>query len=187
MPRPVPVTGSPVPASQLKVGRIYDVYVKFERLYGGIASEYQGRGKYAGKDGPLMWLFKSFIEADGSPSAQPVKVIVTETPVFIPVDPAALNISVAPSKSIPAGSEDAITREDIKNGDNMIDFDNEASFNRYYLETTYSQLNGKNPFTNNTINTSTVQHYTAKITAGGKRRKKTLRRRKTRKTKKASK
>lgn len=95
-----------------------------------------------------------------------------------PVQP----IRIVGPKQIPAGSEDAITSEKIKSGDNIVDFDNESTFGRYYLASTFLRLD-KNPFTNRPISQSSVKYYTAKVTGGGKRRyrTKTLRRRKTHK------
>lgn len=190
MPPLVPRTGTSVPASSLRVGQFYDVFYRYRSIVTGREDiEFAGRGKYAGKGGAETYLFKLFVDPDGNLSTKETERIVTTNPLFR-ASPPNWNpiVKLVAPKSIPAGSEDAITREDIKNGDSMIDFDNEASFNRYYLETTYPQLRGKNPFTNNEIDTSTVQKYTAKITEGGKRRyrKNTMRRRKTRGTKKKS-
>lgn len=176
----VPMQGPAISESKLKVGQVYDVYISF-RTSRGMVTEFQGRGKYAGKDGSETWLFKSFIKPDGMPSQNAVERIVTTNPVF-KAGPKTPKIPVVAPKTIPAGSEDPITREDIKNGDAMIDFDNEASFSRYYHETTYPLLRNKNPFTNKEINISTVQKYTANVAAGGKRRKTRKMKMSTRKT-----
>ena len=80
-----------------------------------------------------------------------------------------------PVRKIPAGSEDAVTREDIKDKDEMVDFDNEFSFNRFYHKTTLLQLR-QNPFTRQNIDINKVKYYTAQIETGGKRKRKTKKR-----------
>ena len=80
---------------------------------------------------------------------------------------------------VPAGSEDPITREDINNGDSIVDFNNEFSFGRYYHATTLPRLNGRNPTNRQLINRTTIKYYIAQVPEGGKRKRKT-RKRKTR-------
>ena len=80
-----------------------------------------------------------------------------------------------PVRKIPAGSEDAVTREEIKDKDEMVDFDNEFSFNRFYHKTTLLQLR-QNPFTRQNIYIEKVKYYTAQIETGGKRKRKTKKR-----------
>ena len=86
-------------------------------------------------------------------------------------------------RNIPAGSETEITYEEIKNGDVLVDFNKEYVHNRYYDAETVSKLKS-NPHTREPIGKKTV--YTAKIVAGGKRRK-TIRRKRTKKMKKTRK
>jgi hypothetical protein len=81
------------------------------------------------------------------------------------------------TRNIPSGSEDAVTMEEIKTGDGMVDFHDEYKNGRYYKESTFYKLNRKNPFTRKAITES--KKYTAKVTSGGRRR--------TRKHKKSSK
>jgi hypothetical protein len=81
-----------------------------------------------------------------------------------------------PLRKIPAGSDDAVTREDIKDKDEMVDFDNEFSFNRFYHKTTLLSLYEKNPFTRQRINPGSIKYYTAQIETGGKRKRKTKKR-----------
>jgi hypothetical protein len=86
------------------------------------------------------------------------------------------------ARRIPAGSEDAISRDDIKDGDILVDFDNEYSFGRYYLESTFKHLNGKNPYTKGMIDPSTIRAYIAQIVESGKGRKTRKRKHSRRKT-----
>lgn len=65
---------------------------------------------------------------------------------------------------IPEGAENAISFEKIKNGNSIVDFDNESDFKRYYLESTYDELIRRkqaNPHTRKPI--KNVKHHTAKI------------------------
>jgi hypothetical protein len=177
MPRLVPSTGPSVPSTSLKVGKKYDVFYQGVSFTTGDPwTDFEGRGTFRGKGGPDTYIFESFINPDGTPSRDTITRIVTESGLFKEVLSAPKSVG---TKRIPAGSDDSITNEDIKHGDTMIDFDNEFSFGRYYHETTYPKLKGKNPFTNKQINTSTVKTYTAQISEGGYRKKKTLRRRTT--------
>ena len=78
---------------------------------------------------------------------------------------------------IPPNTENALVYEEIKNGNTIVDFENESKFNRYYLKSTYDSLmekGGINPFTKNPIKNGKT--YTAKINStlkqnkqGGKR------------------
>ena len=86
-------------------------------------------------------------------------------------------------RNIPAGSETEITYEEIKNGDVLVDFNKEYAHKRYYDPETVSKLKS-NPHTREPIGVQTL--YTAKIVAGGKRRK-TIRRKRTKKMKKTRK
>ena len=86
-------------------------------------------------------------------------------------------------RNIPTGSETEITYEEIKNGDVLVDFNKEYAHKRYYDHETVSKLKS-NPHTREPIGKKTV--YTAKIVAGGKRRK-TIRRKRTKKMKKTRK
>lgn len=65
---------------------------------------------------------------------------------------------------IPEGTENAISFEIIKDGDRIVDFDNESSFNRYYLESTYNELIRRkqpNPHTRKAIKEES--YHTARI------------------------
>jgi len=89
-----------------------------------------------------------------------------------------------PKRNIPSGSENSITYANLKDRNVMVNFNNEYSKGRYFKQSTYNSLpsnqaSGKkiSPFTRRLINDST--RYTARIVAGGKRRKmKTIKRRK---------
>lgn len=81
-------------------------------------------------------------------------------------------------RKLPTGSEDAVTMEEIKPGDILVDFHDEYKNGRYYKKSTFTKLNGKNPFTRKAI--SEYKNYTA----GGKRRRKINRTRKHKKTRK---
>jgi len=99
-------------------------------------------------------------------SESPVKP-VSQTPVqsVLPV-----SANKFPELQVPAGSENSISLNDIETGDHLVDFDGEASHQRYYLKSTYDKLmktSGKNPQTRNPIRTA--KNYTAKIKKGGRR------------------
>lgn len=86
-----------------------------------------------------------------------------------------------PQRDVPMGASDPITYEDIKNGDKLVDFENEYKYGRYYLKSTFPLLQGKNPFTKRKIGKTT--DYTAKLVSGGKRRRKTRKNRNSKRTK----
>jgi hypothetical protein len=70
--------------------------------------------------------------------------------------------------------------EEIKDGEAMVDFQDEFENGRYYKESTFPKLNRKNPFTRKAI--AKYSKYTAKVAdKGGKRRRRKTRRRMTRK------
>ena len=89
-----------------------------------------------------------------------------------------------PKRNIPSGSENSITYANLKDGNAMVNFHNEYTKGRYFKQSTYNNLpsnqaSGKkiSPFTRRLING--ITRYTARIVAGGKRRKlKTMKRRK---------
>jgi hypothetical protein len=65
---------------------------------------------------------------------------------------------------IPEGAENVISFEKIKNGNDLVDFDNESKFKRYYLKSTYDELIRRkqpNPHTRKPI--KNARHHTAKI------------------------
>jgi hypothetical protein len=71
-------------------------------------------------------------------------------------------------RMIPLNSNDAITYEDIKNGDILVDFiriDNKTEYyyNTYYKESTMKHIleTMKNPFTNTTIDLNSIVIYHA--------------------------
>lgn len=101
-------------------------------------------------------------------SESPVKP-VSQTPVAqTPVHTVSAN--KFPELQVPAGSENSISLNDIETGDHLVDFDGEASHQRYYLKSTYDKLmktSGKNPQTRNPIRNA--KNYTAKIKKGGRR------------------
>lgn len=69
---------------------------------------------------------------------------------------------------LPNGSEDALMRTEIRDGEKMVTFHNEYENNRFYKESTFNSLQNKNPFTRQPITSS--EKYIAKIQKGGKRR-----------------
>ena len=85
----------------------------------------------------------------------------------------------APKVKIPKGQTDAITMDEIQDGEIMIDFQGEKEHNRYYTAQTFKKLRNKNPFTRENI----VGHvyYIAELDASlpvqeaGRRRRKTFR------------
>ncbi len=83
-----------------------------------------------------------------------------------------------PSKhNVPADSEYLIDPPrdtfEIKDGDQLVDFDGEYKYGRYYSHSEVTKLNGKNPFTNRTM--SPLLYFTAVVTAGSSRRTKKTR------------
>jgi hypothetical protein len=68
-----------------------------------------------------------------------------------------------PNPNIPAGSENAITFEPIRDGDEMVNFHGERNQGRYYRKATYNRmpLPKKNPFTRRAIRVLTS--YIAKV------------------------
>jgi len=65
---------------------------------------------------------------------------------------------------IPEGKENSITGEKIQNGDNLVDFEGESGFGRYYFESTYHDImraTKQNPYTRNPI--VNARYHTAKI------------------------
>lgn len=73
---------------------------------------------------------------------------------------------------IPRGTTNAITYDDIQNRNNIVDFNDEKSFGRYYKKNTYDRIMSTtkmNPFTRTIINPSTVVQYKATL-KGGKRK-----------------
>lgn len=107
--------------------------------------------------------------------------------IFTYEPPAEVIPDDLPVRDVPSGSTDPILYTDISDGDLMVDFDNEYSFGRYYLASTYKHLKKKNPFKGKPIDESTVTKYKAKIVdSGGRRYRKTRKTRKTRRTRNAS-
>lgn len=89
-------------------------------------------------------------------------------------------------RDIPPGANgeapvDSVGME-IKEGDSMVDFNNESSFGRIYLESSFNRLD-KNPFNREPIDRSSIKKYKAHINSalppqGGRRvRRKTYRKR----------
>jgi len=75
-----------------------------------------------------------------------------------------------PLLEVPEGSENSISLNDIEDGAHLVDFEGEATHQRYYLKSTYDKLmktTGKNPQTRNPIRNA--KNYTAKIKKGGRR------------------
>lgn len=73
---------------------------------------------------------------------------------------------------IPIGAQNAITLEDIQNGNNLVNFHDEKKFRRYYKTETFESLmstSGQNPATRQPIKRSNITHYKAKI-VGGRRK-----------------
>lgn len=65
---------------------------------------------------------------------------------------------------VPEGAENTITREKIENGNNLVDFEDELGFKRYYLESTYDdimRMRKQNPYTRKPI--VNARYHTAKI------------------------
>jgi len=94
----------------------------------------------------------------------------------------------SPPMDIPIGSEDTIMKVPINQGDEMTEFDNETKVGRFYKSNTYALLNGKNPFTREQIDKSTVRKYSANLvdaseTTGTGRKTKSKRTRRVRKNK----
>ena len=89
------------------------------------------------------------------------------------------------TRDIPNGSTDAISYEDIKEGDEMIDFDGEYGYGRYYTKNTFKSL-GKNPYTRQPFRTPAAPYKAHLVAAppGGRRRKTRKHSKKTRKTRK---
>lgn len=110
---------------------------------------------------------------DMAKSVEMYDLVCLQRPLGVPTE----------ERNIPAGSETEITYEEIKNGDVLVDFNKEYVHKRYYDPETVSKLKS-NPHTREPIGKKTV--YTAKIVAGGKRRK-TIRRKRTKKMKKTRK
>ena len=57
----------------------------------------------------------------------------------------------APKVKIPKGQTDAITMNEIQDGEIMVDFQGEKERNRYYTAQTFKKLRNKNPFTRENI------------------------------------
>jgi len=97
----------------------------------------------------------------------------------------------SPPMDVPAGSEDVLFGDVLKDGDEIIDFQQEADKGRYYLVSSFNRITQprKNPYTRQPIETSDIRKRSVHIvpsTAAGKRRK-TKRRLRKPKTKKIGK
>ena len=80
-------------------------------------------------------------------------------------------------KEVPHGASDPVSYEDIGEGDEMVDFDEEYRYGRYYKKETLPLLRGKNPFKNQPIQTPPTYYKAHIVQRAGSNR---LRKRKTR-------
>ena len=92
-------------------------------------------------------------------------------------------------RNIPRNSHNAVTMNDIQNGNRMVNFHGRYGYGNYFKKSTYNSLpmtpetefRKLNPITREPIDENYVQPYTARVVGGRKtqnRRRKTLRRRK---------
>lgn len=86
------------------------------------------------------------------------------------------NIPNVGTLNIPAGSTNVVSLDDIREGDEMVNFHGEHGFGRYYKQSTFNQLPimnsylyKKNPTTRATITRNNVRKYKAHL-VGGKRK-----------------
>jgi hypothetical protein len=91
----------------------------------------------------------------------------------IKITPVESNIAVGEMRRIASNATNAITYNTIKEGNRMVNFNNEFKQGRYYKKNTYNNLvtvSGKklNPFTRKQINAP--EHYVATFTGGRKRK-----------------
>jgi len=117
-----------------------------------------------------------------------IKDLVCPLPPPAPQDPTG-------ECNVPAGEADPMTAEEIKNGDVMAVFANEPRYGRYWTLEGYNQMIDwnrarhnppRNPVTKVQFDPTKTTYCTAKIVAGGSRRK-TIRRKRTKKFKKTRK
>ena len=73
-----------------------------------------------------------------------------------------------PYRTIPKNATNAISFEDITEGQEMVNFHDEAAHGRYYTRESYNALKSRNPFTREVINPRNVKTYKAHF-KGGKR------------------
>lgn len=85
------------------------------------------------------------------------------------------NVSNVGTLNVPRGSTNTVTLDDIEEGEDMVNFQGEHGYGRYYKASTFDQipLSGrykKNPTTRANITRNNVRKYKAHL-VGGKRRK----------------
>ena len=108
------------------------------------------------------------------------------------VPPIAYQFQNTGVQNVPRGSENLISRDDIEENDEMIDFHGEKALGRFYKRNTFNSLEHKpthgkkvNPFTRAPIEAANVRTYRAHLVGG--KSKKSKKSKKTKKTKKSRK
>ncbi len=75
-----------------------------------------------------------------------------------------------PYRTIPNNATNAISFEEIAEGQEMVNFHDEAARGRYYTRDSYNRLRGRNPFTRKNIDPRNAESYRARFKSkGGKR------------------
>lgn len=76
-----------------------------------------------------------------------------------------------PTRPIPPNTDNAVSYNTIRDGNMMANFQNEASFGRYYKRGTVANIlkyrNPKNPFTSKPLQESNVSYYKASVSSQG--------------------
>ena len=85
------------------------------------------------------------------------------------------DVEVVDRRDVPHGASDPVSYEDIGEGDEMVDFDEEYRYGRYYKKETFPLLRRKNPFKNQPIQTPPTYYKAHIVQRSGSKRRKTRR------------